>query len=182
MRLSFIKPKTSDAALILKWRMDEKITRFQASNINPTLDEQKTWLKNMAENDTYEHFLICVDGRPIGYQSFSEIDRVNKKCTSGNYIYADADKIYGGYLHCYLMDYVFYTLGMNKIVNYILEGNERVLKMQKVLKCRQVGILKQHVYKDGKFLDINVFELLESDWQNHPKPFDRQTTLAAFEK
>lgn len=181
MEITFRRPTIDDAEMILKWRTDEKIARFQFSEINPTLAEQIQWLKDVETRTDYEHFLICVDDRPIGYQSYSHIDHHHKTCSSGNYIYDDKDKIYGGFLHCYLMDHCFHTMGMHKIINYFMAGNDKVIKMQTKLKCSPVGILKEHILKDGKRHDVHIYELLASEWANHPKPFKKDITLAAFE-
>lgn len=181
MKIYFRNLTINDAELTQKWRTSTGVSQFQFSDISPTVDQQKQWIRACEKKEDFKHFIICIDDRPIGYQSFTEIDFINKKCSSGNYIYKDEDRLYGGFLHCFIMDYCFYKLKMNKMVNYVLTENTSVIKIQKKLKNRHVGILKEHILKNGVYHDVSIFELIEKDWQTYSKPFNKEQTLSSFD-
>jgi len=84
-------------------------------------------------------------------------------------------------MHAFIMDYCFYALGMNKVVNSFMEGNTKVLKLQTILRYRPVGVFREHVRKYGRWHDVHVFEMLKREWETHPRPFPREVTLAAYE-
>lgn len=182
MPFVFRPPTLDDADLLLAWRTDPVITRFMFTDLeDPSVEKQRAWLAAMAGRDDFRHFVIEHDGDAVGYLSFSEIDRRHKRCSTGSYMgTAAARRMLAGYLHAFIHDYAFYVLGMHKVFGYFMAGNDNVVKIQRILKLREVGVLKQHVYKYGAFHDVHVFELLESEWRTHARPFTLAQTLAAF--
>lgn len=182
MPFHFRKPVPDDAAMLLAWRRDPVITRFMFTDLeHDDVGKQRNWLAAMEGRDDFRHFVIEHDGAPVGYLSYSEIDRTHKRCVTGSYMATpQARRMLAGYLHAFIMDYAYYVLGMHKIVNYFMAGNDNVIKIQRILKCHEVGVLKDHVFKYGAFHDVYVFETLESDWRNHARAFTRAQTLAAF--
>lgn len=183
MPFRFRRPTVDDAEMLLAWRTDPAITRFMFTDIeNPDVARQRAWVAAMEQRQDFRHFVIETEGRPIGYLSYSDIDWTHRRCSSGSYIVdAEARRTVAGFLSSFIMDYCFYALGMNKIVNHFMEGNEKVIKIQRILKCREVGLLKEHIFKYGRYHDVHVFELLKCEWEAHPHPFSRDHTLAAFD-
>jgi RimJ/RimL family protein N-acetyltransferase len=183
MPFHFRKPVPDDAAMLLAWRRDPSVTRFMYTDLDHNdVGKQQDWLAAMEGRKDFRHFIIEHGGEPVGYLSYSHIDFIHKHCQSGSYMAptAAARQAPMGLIHAFIMDYVYYALGMHKIYNYFMAGNDKVIKIQRILKCREVGVLKDHVFKYGAFHDVYVFETLESDWRTHPRPFTREQTLAAF--
>ncbi|HRJ60941.1 MAG TPA: GNAT family N-acetyltransferase [Azospirillaceae bacterium] len=182
MPFTFRPPVPDDAEMLLAWRTDPVVTRFMYTDItDPSEEKQRAWLTAMEGREDFRHFVIEHDGEAVGYLSFSDIDRRHKRCSTGSYMGTpQARRMLAGYLHAFIHDYAYYVLGMHKVVEYFLAGNDNVVKIQRILKLREVGLLKEHVWKDGRFHDVHVFELLESDWRTHPRPFTLAQTLAAF--
>lgn len=180
----FRRPTPDDAETLLRWRTDPVITRFMFTDIeDPSVERQRAWLAAMEQRRDFRHFIIAHEGRDVGYLSYSDIDRLHRRCSSGSYMAEERDRRkIAGFLHNFIMDYCFYGLGMNKLVNYFMEGNDTVIRIQRVLKAREVGVLKEHVWKHGRFHDVHVFETLRSDWETHPRLFPREVTLAAFDE
>lgn len=182
MPFRFRKPALDDAAMLLTWRADPVITRFMFTDLDHNdVDKQRDWLAAMDVRKDFRHFIIDHDGKPVGYLSYSDIDWTHKRCSSGSFMATEsARRMLAGYLHAFIQDYAFYVLGMHKIFNYFMAGNDNVIKIQRILKCREVGVLKDHVFKYGVFHDVYVFELLETEWRNHPRAFTREQTMSAF--
>jgi RimJ/RimL family protein N-acetyltransferase len=55
------------------------------------------------------------------------------------------------------------------------------VKLQKLHKTRLVGCLHQHIYKNGHYHDVYVFEQLKEDWAKQKQHFDMTTIKAAFD-
>jgi len=178
----FRRPTLDDAGMLLRWRTDPFITRFMFTDLDdPNVERQRDWLRAMEARADFRHFVIEHDARPVGYLSYSDIDWTHRWCSSGSYMAEPEDRRrLAGFLHAFIMDYCFHAMGMNKIVNYFMEGNDTVIRIQRVLKTREVGLLKEHVWKNGRFHDVYVFETLRSEWETHPHTFPRERTLAAF--
>lgn len=182
MLFRFRPPTPDDAAMLLDWRTDPDITRFMFTDIiDGTVEKQRDWLAAMAQRSDFRHFIIEHDGAPLGYLNYADINWLHRRCSSGSYMMTDyARKMLAGYLYAFIMDYAFYGLGMHKLVNYFMDGNDKIIKIQRMVKHREVGILKDHIFKYDRFHDVYVFELLESEWRHHPRAFTRDQTLAAF--
>jgi RimJ/RimL family protein N-acetyltransferase len=167
MTISFRSPTLNDSSLLLEWRSQSRINEMMFSDVHSFDEEkQREWLLSCDRREDYMHFMIIGDGEPIGLLSYSGIDRINGHCSCGSYFGSvAAARKYGGHMHAYFMDYLFYVLGMRKNVIYILGSNKKVLKIQQLLGLRSVGVLKQHILKRKIPTDVHIFELLKEDWE-----------------
>lgn len=182
MPFHFRSPTPDDAEMLLTWRTDPVITRFMFTDIeNPSVARQAEWIAATALREDFRHFVIEHDDVPVGYLSYSEIDWTHRRCATGSYMATDhARRMLAGYLHAFIMDYAFHVMGMHKVINYFMAGNDNVIRIQRVLKCREVGVLRDHVFKYHRWHDVHVFELTAADWAGHSRAFTRERTLAAF--
>lgn len=182
MPFRFRPPQPDDAAMLLDWRTRPDITRFMYTDIeDPDVGRQRAWLAAMAEREDFRHFVVEAEGRPIGYLSYAEIDRRNGRCSVGSYVADAADRRrFAGFLPPFHADYAFHVLGMNKLVNTFMEGNERVVRFQRLLGYRDVGVFRRHVRKYGRWHDVWVLELLHETYESRPRVFPLDHTLAAF--
>ncbi|SMH41640.1 GNAT family N-acetyltransferase [Azospirillum agricola] len=180
----FRPPIPDDAALLLEWRKRPDVTRWMFTDIDHGVEAQRGWIERSAARADLRHFVIEASGdghRPVGYLAFAQIDGTSRHCSTGHY-FADAEdrRRFGGYMHAFILDYAFYRLGMNKVVNSFMAGNSKVLKLQSILRYRPVGVYREHVFKYGAWHDVHVFEMMEREWATHPHPFPRDATLGAY--
>lgn len=164
------------------WRTDPEIARFMYTDLSePSIDRQKAWIASVNNRQDYRAFMILDESTPIGFLSYSDIDYLHKRCSTGSYIYERQYRLkFAVTLHAYICSYAFDRLGCHKIVNSVMGGNEAVIKLQTLHKTRLVGCLKEHIYKNGQFHDVHLFELLKSDWEQQQKPFSKERIKAAF--
>lgn len=183
MTLKFTPIQKKDAALLLKWRTAPEITRHMYTDLeDPSVAKQEAWIESIQNRTDYRAYMIVDDDTAVGFLCFSDIDFQHSRCSTGSYIYdREARLKYALTLHTYVCNYVFANLKLNKIVNYILDANEKVVKLQRLHKSRLVGCLKQHVFKNGSFHDVQVFEQLQQDWKNQKQHFSLDKIKAAFE-
>lgn len=183
MTLSFKHITSTDAELLLKWRTAQEITKHMFSDLqDPSIEKQYQWIDSLANRKDYFAYMIQDNGHSIGFLCFTDIDFANQRCSTGSYIYEREPRLkYGLTLHTYICNYAFHKLQCNKIINYILDANEKVVKLQKLHKSRFVGILKQHIFKNGTFYDVHVFEQLKEDWVNQKQHFTLDIIRDAFD-
>lgn len=178
----FRRPTPDDAAMLLDWRKRPDVTRYMFTDVDHGVEEQRAWIARCEGRNDMRHFVIEHEGRPVGYLAFAQIDPVSRHCSTGHYFAEVEDRRkLAGFMHAFIMDYCFHTLGMHKVVNSFMEGNEKVLKLQSILHYRLVGIYKDHVYKYGRWHNVHVYEMLSEEWEKHPHPFPRDITLAAYD-
>lgn len=178
----FRLPVPDDAAMLLDWRTRPDVTRWMFTDVTHGVAEQRAWLERCDGRRDFRHFVIQAEGQDVGYLSFAGIDRANRRCTTGHY-FADAAerRRWGAYTHAFIMDYCFEMLGLHKVVNSFMAGNTKVLKLQRLLHYRPVGVHRDHVFKDGRWHDVHVYEMLASDWAAHPHLFPSTVTLASYD-
>ena len=178
--INFRRPVLDDARMLLDWRRDPSVDRFMYTQVDNDLGKQEDWLRSCEAREGYEHFIIQWEDRPIGFLNYN-FDQLHKQGSSGSYMVDDRDrKKFGGLMHSYFMDYLFYGLNMNKAIAEIMAENKTLVKIQRILKLREVGTLKEHIWKDGAFHDVVVFELLKKDYETHPRQQSKEKSLRAF--
>jgi len=184
MPFRFRPPTPDDAATLLDWRTRPDVTRFMFTDIeNPNLEAQRAWLAAAAAREDLRHFVIEVaaERRPIGYLSFTDIDRRRRRCSSGLYIGDAGDRRrHAGFLPQFVFDYCFHALDMDSFINEYMEGNDRLIRNQLLLGFREIGVLKRHVWKYDRWHDVRLLELRREDRETRPRPFPLEHTLAAF--
>jgi len=183
MPFRFRHPHAKDAAMLLDWRTRPDVTRYMFTDIaDPSEERQRAWLAAMDTRDDYRHFVIEAEGRPIGYASYNGIDWINRHCSSGLYVGDPVDRRrYAGFLAPFIHDYCFYALGMEKLINEYMDGNDRLIRCQYLCGYRLVGVLKRHIWKNDSWHDVHLMELLREAYDAVPRAFSREHTLAAFE-
>lgn len=170
--LTYRRPALDDAERLLGWRTRPDITRFMFTDIEHDVEKQRAWLAACETKPGFVHRIICIGAKPVGYASITVVDAAAKVGTVGVYL-ADIQNQPGvtafNFIHA--LNHAFYTVGLNKIVNHILEGNTRVIRAQKYNGYRHVGVLRQHVRKYEKLHDVYVFEQLRAEWVRFREKF-----------
>jgi UDP-4-amino-4,6-dideoxy-N-acetyl-beta-L-altrosamine N-acetyltransferase len=183
MSLRFKRVTESDAQLLLTWRSDPELSKHLFTDLkNTTVEQQKLWIRSLAQRKDYRAYMIQDGDKPIGFLTFSEIDEVNKRCSPGLYIYDKAAGLkYAITLHYYISAYVFQRLKSNKLMTQVLASNEKAQKIQKLKKNRLVGCLKQHIFKNNTFHDVYLYEALREDWERETKIVSEEIIHNAFD-
>jgi UDP-4-amino-4,6-dideoxy-N-acetyl-beta-L-altrosamine N-acetyltransferase len=153
---------------VLEWRTMPSITQYMYTDPKLTLEDQKKWFEKIQNDPSVRYWLIEVDGTEIGTIYLVDIDCVNLRCCWGYYI---ADMSFRGrglgkILECNMYDYVFETLGLNKLWCEVFTFNEGVIKIHQRFGSEIEGTLNQHIRKNGKFYDIARMGILRDKWQN----------------
>jgi UDP-4-amino-4,6-dideoxy-N-acetyl-beta-L-altrosamine N-acetyltransferase len=136
------------------------------TDIEKDFEKHKKWMNDVLNKENCKYWLISYCGENIGLVHLSEIDYIHKRCTTGYYIGAKEFMGRGAVFLPPVYDYVFNKLKLNKIYGEVLEGNGLILGIHEFHGWRNVGAFKNHVYKNGKYYDVHLLELLGTDWLN----------------
>ncbi|WP_371372068.1 UDP-4-amino-4,6-dideoxy-N-acetyl-beta-L-altrosamine N-acetyltransferase [Sporomusa aerivorans] len=153
---------------VLEWRMMPSVTQYMYTDPKLTLEDQQKWFEKIQSDPSVRYWLIEVDGTEIGVINLVDIDYVNLRCCWAYYI-ADISfrgRGLGKILECNMYDYVFETLGQNKLWCEVFTFNEGVIHIHQRFGSEIEGTLKQHICKNGKFYDIVRMGILRDKWQN----------------
>ena len=132
-------------------------------------NEQRNFMANYRNSNTDFRLMIELsNGKTIGMISLTQIDWKNRTATIGYKISASfEDRIKGDMKDAIngLLKYAFFELGLNCIISEILEDNIFSLKLAKKMHFVEEGILRERVYKQGKFKNQLIFSMLKSEYE-----------------
>lgn len=179
--LNFRRMRESDMQNVLDWRVKPDVAQFMLTEVAYDMERQRRWFARIDASPNDEYWIIESDRTPVGVLSLSEIDRANRHATWGLYLGEKMNSPVGGMIPIYFYNYVFARadLNLHKLHGKVLENNTNMRKMHETCGYRQVGVHKNHVLRDGQFMDVYVVELLRDTWLSQGKRFARHT--AEFE-
>jgi len=130
---------------------------------------QAQWLKNHTSSpipNAIKCIVETIEGKQaIGLMSLTDIDYKNGTAqSSGKISMGTQGKGYGADAHKAMFRYAFDELRLNCIYAQILEDNEASLKMCDRMGFKREGILRQRVYKQGKYLNAVSLSLLKDEF------------------
>lgn len=159
------KIEEKDLEILMKWRNSQEVSDFLCSDFVYTLEGQKKWF-NKIKNDEKNIYLIVESGERFGEARINNIDNVNKKCEIGAHIgeLSFKGKGLGKEIFRSLVDYCFNKLGMNKVYLRVFKFNKIAIHVYEKLGFKTEGILKEDIFKKGKFEDIMVMSILKDEF------------------
>jgi len=159
-----------DAPLAQKYLNDPEIKRL----LNPripfpiTLEEEHKWLEfNSLSKDKYSFAIESLeDKRYIGGCGLNDIDWKNSVATIGIFI---GDKTlwgkgYGSDAVKVLISFIFGQMNINKIKLNVYSFNTRAIKAYEKCGFLREGILRQELFRDGKYHDEWIMAILREDY------------------
>lgn len=127
-------------------------------------------------------FAVCraddPDRAPLGIGGLYGIDRFNGLCELGVTVADPRARGLGlGFdAHLVLIAYAFRTLRMHRVHAHVKADNAAALRTCGRLGMTHEGVLREHRWKDGSFVDLHVYGLLAREWD--PALLDWRTTAA----
>lgn len=157
-----------DYKISIKWRNDDGIwemlggTKYFVSSAY-----EKKWVEDVIYNSKDVKLAICLkeNDRYIGNVYMTNIDQLRQSCHS-HILIGERDCWGKGYAREALMmavDYMFKERNMHRIQAIVLESNKQSLRMHEKCGYKIDGILRDSVFKDGKWQNQYVMSLLLSD-------------------
>lgn len=162
-----LRPMTeADLGQVLEWRNSEHIRRAMYTDHVIAWDEHREWFKRVSTTKTSQHYVFEFAGRPLGVVNVTQLDRTNNKCVWGFYIgVADAPRGSGSAMGWLALEHIVEKLGFHKVVGEALADNEESIKYHRRLGFEEEGRLKEHVLKNGRYIDVVTFGLLDHKWR-----------------
>src|SRR3989304_2878197 len=177
--------KDSDIPKMAEWRNDPNIYDY-FYECEPVSDiTQRKWLDKHLNDPTEKLFIIStLDGKPIGTVCLIDIDLRNRKTESGRFLIGERDyqnKGYGMEARMLILEYAFEYMNLNKVYGEILATNNKIIELNKKFGFTVEGLLRQHIYKGGKYLDVVIIALLRKTYlaKNSPAMKIRQRILGS---
>lgn len=171
MKIKFLKITKNKLDLIREWRMHPEVTKYMSTDPKISKEDQKNWFKKIENDSTKKYWIVNVDGKDVGVVNLTDIDPQNKKTYWAYYLgeISARGKGIGKQIELNIMHYVFEKMKFNKLCGEILEFNKFVVDIHKKYGSKIDGVLREHIYKNGKFYDLITMSILKKEYNNIKK-------------
>lgn len=167
--ITFRKMTLDDQQMVMQWRTMPEVSQYMVTDVAPELDKQIVWFNKVSSDPSCLYLIIKYNDVPIGVINLACIDEINRRCTAGYYIGELTYRSVGAIIPAYIYNYVFCSLKLNKIYGEVLEENAGVMRLHTMYGYETVGVLRQHVFKNNKFHNVVMMELLSDVWEKQKK-------------
>lgn len=147
-----------------------KIEIMEAISINiPTSKlKQKKWFERLISDNSKIVFAICLNENDehIGNTSLGEIDFINRNARFSIFINSESarGKGIGTEATNLTLLYGFNYLNLHKIYLKTTSDNIGATKMYEKIGFQQEGILKEHEFKNGKYVDKLLYGIIVNNF------------------
>lgn len=168
-RVNLRPHKLSDAPNWVKWFADEEVTRYlTAQPVN--LEQERKWIKSTRKARISVFLAIETKaGKHIGSVSLRNVDGISHHAVLG-VIIGNKDYWGEGYGHEVtelILDYAFKKKKLNKVYLLVRLEHKKAIALYKKIGFKKEGLLKKHLYKNGKYHDCYQMYILKKDFLNN---------------
>ncbi|WP_242927033.1 GNAT family N-acetyltransferase [Pontibacter vulgaris] len=135
-----------------------------------SVKDNEAYLKSVTSEDnvTDQVFAIVYLERLVGIIAYKTIDLLNRKLEIGYWL-GEPYQGKGIMRRCCsaLMQHAFENMGINRIQIKVGEGNFKSSNIPKNLGFTIEGIEREGEFLNGRFLDLEIYSLLKTEWEAH---------------
>jgi len=161
-----------DVQVINRWRQDRSLTAgLGAPHRHIGIEVDERWFEAyLQRRGTDVRCAICRDDgpEPVGLISLTGIDPVHRHAelhillgdhaSQGQGIGTEATRA--------MLQHAFRDLNLHRIYLFVLDSNTTARRMYEKVGFRLEGTLHETAFKDGKYEDVHVMGLLQSEFQS----------------
>lgn len=163
--LGVLRPiKDDELDLMRSWRNAPAVRENMYTRHEISSDEHLAWWGRTCQRQDQQYLMYESNSKALGIVGFTSIDRVNGNCSWAFYAAPDAPKGTGSRMEFLALEHVFKDLILHKMHCEVLAFNTPVIKLHQKFGFQVEGILRQHHFKDGEYIDIYRLGILESEW------------------
>ena len=158
-----------DAEAMLEWRSDPALYEYFYECVPLSIDTQVQWIRDhMNEPRGITFIAESKDtGGPVGMGSILSIDLRNRTAEYARMLISKEcqGKGFAREFHMLIFEYVFDHLGVNRLWLEIIADNEKMIGMHKRSGFKVDGVLRQHKFKGGQFIDVLIMSMLAEEYR-----------------
>lgn len=166
MSVTLRQIRENDLENIMRWRMDEEITRYMNTNPILTMEKQRAWLASIQSNADVMYWVIEVDGQPAGVINLTGLNDPDGDLGWAYYMGEKRLRSIGTALslEMSMYDYVFQVLKKRAVYGDVFSLNKGVIQLHKMCGCEIVEEKKRHVCKEGVWYDVTFMRMTAENW------------------
>ncbi len=148
------------------WFSDTEVTRYMGITGVPTLKFEQEWFDKTAESKNDILWAILAGDKHIGSTGIHGIDWRNQRGITGNLIGDKSEwgKGYGSEAVRLRTRYAFLQTTLGKLETQAFMDNLGSRRCLEKSGYRQYGIARRHIFRDGKWHDMWLADVLREEW------------------
>lgn len=153
---------------LLRWLQDADLRDHIGTVFPPVRQQHLEWYRSLCGDRTRFAQAIELDGEHVGIIGLSGIDLVYRCAELWIYLGDGKERGKGTAREAFrlLADFSFQTLGLNRIFVQVFAFNGRALRFFTSCGMQPEGVLRESVFKRGRFHDKHVLGLLAREHGN----------------
>lgn len=164
------RPASADFAPIARWSEDMEYQRLLRRSMVYPGDEAgiADWFSKIDEYEFAPFTIRTLDeDRLVGMLAIKDIFWQSRHCSFFISIGDEADRGrgYGSDAVRVMLTYAFWEMNMNCVRLEVMSYNEAAQRSYEKVGFTADGILRQFVYRDGVYYDIQLMSMLRSEWE-----------------
>jgi UDP-4-amino-4,6-dideoxy-N-acetyl-beta-L-altrosamine N-acetyltransferase len=164
--IRFEKLQEKHLEMVLKWRVQPDVTRYMATDIEYDTGKQKQWFQTISNDESSQYWVITYKAIPVGLIALVDTNWAHRYTNWTYYIGEEKYRLaLGSIIPLYFYNYIFNDLKLNKIFASVMAENRGIKRMLQFHGFREVGVYKQHIYKNNCYHDLLMMELLVDHWK-----------------
>ncbi|MDF7811131.1 UDP-4-amino-4,6-dideoxy-N-acetyl-beta-L-altrosamine N-acetyltransferase [Hymenobacter sp. YC55] len=155
-----------DLEMVRTWRNSEAVAQYMYSDEPISEAQQQAWFKSVSQDQSKQYWVIAYQGRDVGVANLYAINRTSNSCYWAFYI-ADQNMRgtgVGAKVEMAVLEYVFETLKLNKLLCEVFVDNDKVITMHEKFGFRRESYFREHIRKKGTYKDVVGLALLKREW------------------
>lgn len=159
-----------DLETINKWRNDKEIVDTLCNTFRYiNFETERAWFENYMKNRNTNIRLAILDNDEfVGMVYLLNIDMLNQKADFGIQIgYSEKhSKGIGTEATKIMLNHAFNNLNLNKVYLTVLSKHQKAINLYDRCGFRLDGVLREEIYKNGKFEDLQMMSILKKEFRN----------------
>jgi RimJ/RimL family protein N-acetyltransferase len=172
-RLRLRAAEREDLPRFVRWLNDPEVIRNLSLTHPLSQASEEKWFQANLERHPAEQVLVIEvktadDWKPIGNISLMDIHWVDRNAEIGIFIGEkdEWNKGYGRGAMKLMLRHGFNELNLQRIFLRVLGDNLRGIKAYEYAGFKQEGVMRQAVYRNGKYIDLLLMSVLRTEWQD----------------
>ena len=135
---------------------------------NPTLVTENniaSYLLETEPNTDSVAYCIYSSGEIVGVITLNNINYLKRSAYIGMIaVRSGAKPLTGIKAARWLVNHCFNTLNLNRVYSHTWSDNEGMDAFYKLLGATHEGTEREHMYKQGKYVDMKIWSILKREW------------------
>lgn len=166
-------PRSEDAPRLFELAGDPDVTRWFSWGPYTSIEEPRAYVERLdgqrQRGEQIDLLMVHRTDGPIGITGLSEFSLRDRRCIVGTWF---GREWWGTGANreskAVIAHLAFEVLGMNRIGSYSNPDNVRSTRALEGVGFRREGVLRAWHRHGDRYLDVNIFGMLRSDWESGP--------------